>query len=606
MRSHLTQSSKWLVLVAVSLGLFMALLDATIVNIAVPAIMSDMQADVAGVSWIVNAYNLGLLTLVLAVGRFSDRLGQRRVFLVGLVLFTGFSLACGLAPSIGWLIVFRVGQSIGAAALVPVSLAILLTAFPRRQHGLATGVWGAIGAVAAAAGPTLGGLLVTSVGWHWIFYVNIPIGAVAAVLVLAFVPEHRRATSGGYDPVGVALSAAGFFALTLGLIQANEWGWTSTIVLTLLASAAALLTAWVLWELRSRSPLIDLRLFRDRTFLGATTGMLIMGFAMMGSMFLLIIFMVNVLGYSELEAALAVTPMPVLGALLAPAVGKLIDHVAPRIPVAVGMALMGTGMLLLRQLGTDATLWDVSWRTLLLGAGMGFAMPALAAAGMSAVPQSAGGAGSGVINWSRQMGFVLGVTVLVAVFSTSITKTMDDALATAESLVAEQTEMPAAARAMVLGKIEANVAAAADAPGQASATADPLAGLPEMATEPGQAAQRDELKEELTSTFSAARRDAFDLPLLAAALVAFAGVAPALLLRRRVHLLPQKNEAAIDTPVIADGGAEPAAGSLSAAEAAGSGAPAATAAVRAAGPPAGEHETGLDAAGRPVAARAVP
>jgi len=201
---------KWLVLITVSLGLFMALLDATIVNIAVPAIMADMGAGVARVSWILNAYNLGLLVLILAIGRFSDRLGQKRVFLFGLVVFTGFSLACGLSPSIGWLIAFRVGQSVGAAALIPVSLSILLGAFPQRQHGLATGAWGGIGAVAAAAGPTLGGLLTQYANWNWIFFVNVPIGLAAIFLVLAFVPEHRRATSGGFDPVGVGVSAAGF------------------------------------------------------------------------------------------------------------------------------------------------------------------------------------------------------------------------------------------------------------------------------------------------------------------------------------------------------------------------------------------------------------
>ncbi|MEI6449510.1 MAG: MFS transporter [Actinomycetes bacterium] len=244
---------KWLVLITVSLGLFMALLDATIVNIAVPAIMADMGAGVARVSWILNAYNLGLLVLILAIGRFSDRLGQKRVFLFGLVVFTGFSLACGLSPSIGWLIAFRVGQSVGAAALIPVSLSILLGAFPQRQHGLATGAWGGIGAVAAAAGPTLGGLLTQYANWNWIFFVNVPIGLAAIFLVLAFVPEHRRATSGGFDPVGVGVSAAGFFVLTLALIQGNDWGWTSTAVISLLISAAVLLGAWVIWELRARA-----------------------------------------------------------------------------------------------------------------------------------------------------------------------------------------------------------------------------------------------------------------------------------------------------------------------------------------------------------------
>jgi EmrB/QacA subfamily drug resistance transporter len=524
---------KWLVLVTVSLGLFMALLDATIVNIAVPAIMADLGTSVAGISWVLNAYNLGLLVLILAMGRFSDRLGQKRVFLFGLIMFTGFSLACGLAPSIGWLIAFRVGQSIGAAALIPVSLAILLGVFPRAQHGLATGIWGGIGAVAAAMGPTIGGALTQYASWSWIFFVNIPIGVAAVVLVARFVPEHRRATSGGLDPVGIGLSAAGFFALTLALIQGNEWGWTSTAIIALLGAGAALVVAWVVWELRTPSPLLDLRLFRDRTFAGANGGMLAMGMAMMGSMFLLIIFMVNVMGYSEIEAAIAVTPMPALGALLAPMVGKLLDHVSPRVPAALGMLAMAAGLLLLRQLDAGATLWDVMWRTLLLGVGLGLAMPSLAVAGMSAVPHRAGGAGSGAINWSRQMGFVLGVAVLVAVFTASMTDAMTGAVGEARTVVEAQVQLPAPQRAAVISGIEKNVAEMSAAPGDAGATADPLAGAPQAPAGSPAAEQQDELKLQLGSIFSTARADAFDLPFLVAAAVALVGVVPALLLGRR-------------------------------------------------------------------------
>jgi len=524
---------KWLVLVTVSLGLFMALLDATIVNIAVPSIMADMGAGVAGVSWVLNAYNLGLLVLILAIGRISDRLGQKRVFLFGLIMFTGFSLACGLAPSIGWLIAFRVGQSVGAAALIPVSLAILLGVFPRTQHGLATGIWGGIGAVAAAMGPTIGGALTQYASWSWIFFVNIPIGLAAVLLVVRFIPEHRRATSGGLDPVGIGLSAAGFFALTLALIQGNEWSWTSPAIIALLASGAALIVAWVAWELRTPSPLLDLRLFRDRTFAGANGGMLAMGMAMMGSMFLLIIFMVNVMGYSEIKAAIAVTPMPALGALLAPVVGKLLDRVSPRVPAALGMLAMAAGLLLLRQLDADATLWDVSWRTLLLGVGLGFAMPSLAVAGMSAVPHSAGGAGSGAINWSRQMGFVLGVAVLVAVFTHSMTATMTGAVSEAKAVVDSQVQMPVLQRAAVTRAIEESVAAMSATPGQTGAAADPLAGAPQAPAGSPQAEQQAGLKTQVGAIFTTARSDAFDLPFLVAAVVALVGVVPALLLGRR-------------------------------------------------------------------------
>ncbi|HOU29583.1 MAG TPA: MFS transporter, partial [Thermoleophilia bacterium] len=302
--------------------------------------------------------------------------------------------------------------------------------------------------------------------------------------------------------------------------------------------AAALLVTWVLWELRTPSPLFDLRLFGDRVFAGASGGMLVMGLSMMGSMFLLVIYMVNVLGYSELEAAVAVTPMPALGALLAPLVGKLLDHVSPRVPAAVGMLAMAAGLLLLRQLEPTATLWDVSWRTLLLGAGLGFAMPSLAIAGMSAVPHHAGGAGSGVINWARQMGFVLGVALLVAVFSHSMTASMTDAVGRAETIVDRQAGVPAPAKTAIMTTIEHNVAAASASPGQTVNGLDPLAGAPPAAGASGAptaagGALQDALRTKLTSVFLAARSDAFDLPLLVAACVALLGVAPALLLGPR-------------------------------------------------------------------------
>jgi hypothetical protein len=220
--------------------------------------------------------------------------------------------------------------------------------------------------------------------------------------------------------------------------------------------------------------------------------------------------MVNVLGYSEIKTAIAVTPMPALGALLAPVVGKLLDHVSPRVPAALGMLAMAAGLLLLRQLDAGATLWDVSWRTLLLGVGLGFAMPSLAVAGMSAVPHRAGGAGSGAINWSRQMGFVLGVAVLVAVFTHSMTSAMTGAVDDART-----------------------VAVLSAGAGETGAAADPLAGAPQAPAGSPQAEQQATLKTQLGALFSTARADAFDLPFLAAAVIALVGVVPALLLERR-------------------------------------------------------------------------
>ena len=235
---------KWLVLAAVSLGMFMALLDATIVNIAVPAIMTDLNTGVTRVSWVLNAYNLGLAALFLSAGRLADRLGQKRIFIGGLVLFTLFSLACGLAPNIEWLIVFRVGQAIGGAAMAPVSLSILLGVFPQRQHGMAVGLWGALGAVAAALGPSLGGVIVQYAHWHWIFFINVPIGAIALGMALWVVPERKsRRGRGRPRPAGGAALQRRPLLPHPRPHPGQSWGWSSGRVIGLLVAARGLLPA---------------------------------------------------------------------------------------------------------------------------------------------------------------------------------------------------------------------------------------------------------------------------------------------------------------------------------------------------------------------------
>ena len=310
----------------------MSLLDSTIVNIAIPAIVTDLKTNISVVSWVLNAYNIGLAVFFLTFGRLADRFGQRLIFVGGIVLFGGFSLACGLAPNIGWLIVFRVGQSLGAAAMVPVSLTILMSAFPRHQHSMATALWGVMGSVAAAVGPTLGGVLVQYVSWHWIFYVNVPIAVITLAGTFWLVPEHKRAGETGVDLPGIALSGAAFFALTLGLIQGNDWHWSSW---RLLVGGVVLLAAFGFWEAKARSPMLNLRLFRIRSFVSATGSMFFIGTAVGGALFLIVIYMVNVLGYSELRAALAVTPMPAVGVVLGPVIGRFMNKIGPALLAAV-------------------------------------------------------------------------------------------------------------------------------------------------------------------------------------------------------------------------------------------------------------------------------
>ncbi|MCL5734155.1 MAG: DHA2 family efflux MFS transporter permease subunit [Actinobacteria bacterium] len=525
---------KWLILGAVSLGMFMALLDATIVNIAIPAVIQDLHATVAHVSWVLNAYNITLAVLFLSMGRLADRLGPKRVFIGGLIVFTVFSLLCGLAPNIGWLVVFRVGQAVGGAAMAPISLAILMTVFPPRQRGAAVGVWGALGTVAAAIGPTLGGILVTYFSWHWIFFVNVPIGVVAFAFALWVIPATGRRPSGeGIDVVGIGISSVGLLCLTLGLVEADGWGWASWRIILLFVIAGASYPAFVLWETRTRSPMFDFRLLRIRSFTAANTAMLCFGTAMGGAIFLLVIFMVTVLGYSELRAAVVLTAMPVAALLIAPNVGRLVDRVGPRVPATVGAACFSLGLFLLARLGPTATATDIVWRGVFLGVGLGFAMPTLSAASVSSLPERSRGVGSGALNMFRQVGFVLGVAILVSIFSFTVRDAVSQAARQSVALVQSQQQLPADVKAQIVAGIEKNAAA-----GQASLD-------PSMRTPPGpggssapagsqQAQEQQQLGRQISGIFKTHVANAFRWPYYAAAMAAALAMLPAFRTGRRL------------------------------------------------------------------------
>ncbi len=526
---------KWWILVAVSLGMFMALLDVTIVNIAIPAIIEDLGASVSEVSWVINAYSLSLAVLFLSMGRISDKYGQKRVFIyAGLVLFTLFSLLCGLAPNIQWLVVFRIGQGVGGAALAPISLAILIAAFPPQQRGTAVGLWGALGSVAAAVGPTLGGLLVQYLSWHWIFFVNIPVGILAVVLALWIIPERRPDRSAeGIDLPGIVISAVGLFCLVLALIQGNDWGWTSAGIVVLFAVAAVSFPLFAWWERRTPSPMFDFRLLRIRSFTAANSAMFFIGAAIGASMFLLVLFLVNVLGYTELEAAVAVTPMPLTALIVAPVIGRLVDRIGPRVPAVVGALFFFVGLTLLAQLNGESTVWDATWRAVFIGAGMGFTMPTLSSAAMGSLPPQVAGVGSGSLNTLRQVGFSLGLAIVVAVFSHTVVDAGQTATKEAVKYVQQQTELPAAARdAISAGIVKA--AAQAQAGGGLSGVNDALQDAPQAPAGSALAEMQTQLKEAIGAIYRDNIAGAFTWPFYVAAVAALLAVAPAALTGRRL------------------------------------------------------------------------
>ncbi len=551
---------KWWILVTVSFGMFMALLDVTIVNIAIPTIMDDLDASVKEVSWVISAYSLALAVLFLSMGRVSDKFGQKRVFAaVGIVGFTLFSLLCGLAPTIEWLVAFRVGQGVAGAALTPISLAILLGSFPGHQRGLAVGLWGAVGSIAGAIGPTLGGIIIEYLSWHWIFFVNIPVGIGALLMTLAFIPERRLAREGGgVDIPGILISAAGLFCLVLALIQGNDWGWTSSRVLVLFAVAFACYPVFLWWESRSISPMFDLRLLRIRSFTAANTAMFFIGVALGGAMFLLVLFLVTVLGYSELEAALAITPMPLTALIISPFVGRLVDRIGPRVPGVAGCLCFFAGLVLLAQLDGGSSAADAAWRTILLGAGIGFSMPTFSAAAMGSLPPYVAGVGSGALNTLRQVGFSLGLALVVAIFSYTVSANMKSGADEAVTYVRNQTSLPGPVRDELSAEIRRGAQEAADAggtgrlinsapPGSAETPSD--SGTPSGAPVSTDRA----LRATVADIFREAVARSFAWPFYVAAIAALLAVVPALLTGRRLgehegHHEMTRAERATDKP----------------------------------------------------------
>jgi EmrB/QacA subfamily drug resistance transporter len=412
------ETRKWWTLGAVAFGLFMIMLDNTVVNVALPAIQEDLAADLSELEWIVTGYALTFAALMLTGGKLADLMGRRLIFVVGLAIFTVSSLACGLADSGEVLIAARIVQGAGAALMNPATLSIISATFPPHQRGMAIGIWAGVSALALAIGPLVGGLLTEHASWHWIFFINVPIGILAIGASFLLIDESRDTSEvQRLDLPGLLTSGIALFSLTYGLIEANTYGWTSGRIVTAFVVAAVGLVAFVMLERQQRTPMLDLSLFRSGTFAGANAVMLLVALAMFGVFFFVSLYLQNILGYSAVQAGAAFLPMTLLIVLVAPLAGKTSDRFGSRWLIGTGMTLLAVHLFYLSRLGLEETYWSVLPAMVIGGLGMGLVMTPTAAAAMSGVPIDKAGVGSAVLNSARQVGGSVGIALIGAIIA---------------------------------------------------------------------------------------------------------------------------------------------------------------------------------------------
>jgi EmrB/QacA subfamily drug resistance transporter len=406
-----------LTLLAVALATFMTYLDNNIINVAIPTIQRDLGLSQAGIEWVVSSYILLFAGLLLAGGRLADVFGRKRLFIIGLTIFTAASLVAGLSGQVDLLIVSRALQGVGAALVTPTTLAILTTSFPEpKEQAAAVGAWSAVGALALAVGPLLGGVLSEHANWHWIFFINVPVGIVTLGLGAWAIPNLDRPQRRSLDLAGLTSSAVALIALTYALIQGPQTGWTSPVILASFALAIMAAAGFVAVERRAVDPMIDLSLFANRVFAGGTVALMMWAFGLFGIYFFTSVYLQDVLGFSATRAGLAFVPMAVLMAA-----GAIIsDRVAARIgahrSVGIAMGLMALGIVSVSLLGSHASFIDLMPGFAVIGVGGGLTIP-LTSTILGIMPTGQAGVASAVFNASREVAGLLGITIIGVVLS---------------------------------------------------------------------------------------------------------------------------------------------------------------------------------------------
>jgi EmrB/QacA subfamily drug resistance transporter len=434
---------KWGVLAVISFSLFMILLDVTIVNIAIPHIMKGLNVSLSSIEWVFNVYVLVFAVLLLTLGKLGDLFGRRLLFLIGLSIFTASSLGCFLAPNYAFLLITRGFQAVGGAAMMPATLSILNVEFGKSQRGLALGIWGAVAGAANALGPIIGGSLVDNFSWPSIFLINVPIGILAIIATVLIVKESTDPRADRHiDIPGVLIVSVALFCLTFALVEGQSHGWTSATILSLFTVSAISFAVFIFIELRTKSPLAQLRLFKNRTFAAGNFVGLVVMLGLIGVIFLLVLFLQVVLGFSAIKAGLTLLPLPLAIIVVAPNAGRLTDRIGGRWILFAGTFIAALGIYLSSNLTPATSESSLIFPLAVCGVGLGMVMAPVTTVVMANTPIQQSGMGAGILSTARQIGSVLGLSVLGAVLQNQLANNIENA-------ISKIPQIPAAMQAQI-------------------------------------------------------------------------------------------------------------------------------------------------------------
>lgn len=426
------RTNPWLVLLVLTSGFFMILLDTTIVNVAIPAMSTGLNTTLDQVLWVLNAYILIYAVLLITAGRLGDLYGQRNLFAIGLFVFTLASALCGISQNATELILARILQGTGGALLTPQTLAIITTLFPPERRGAAFGVWGGVAGLATLAGPTVGGAIITYIDWRWIFFINVPIGIAALVATFLIIPDIRPGRHHGWDIVGVILATSGLFGIVFGLIEGQRynWGEISSYVVTIpevIIAGVVLLIVFVVWERFQKEPLVPLSLFEERNFAVANWIAAAISFGMLSLFLPLTIYLQSVRGFSALVAGLTLAPMSLTSMFTAPFAGRIADRIGGKYILMAGISLFTIGFGVLTYVaGPDSTWINFLVPAIIAGAGIGMTFAPMTTVAMRNISPQVAGAASGVLNTTRQLGAAIGSAVVGAILQNRLAVTLHD------------------------------------------------------------------------------------------------------------------------------------------------------------------------------------